>query len=130
LENNDVSFQSTIAKKLRVEIQNFDNRPLKIEGVIAKGYTHKLIARFTEKADYYLVYGNEKANKPNYDISKFTTNIPENISEVNLSEEKTIDKKEDSKTSPLFENKLWLWIIMGIIICLLGWFTLKMMQKK
>lgn len=130
LENNDVSFQSTIAKKLRVEIENFDNRPLKIEGVIAKGYTHKIVARFAETADYYLVYGNEKANKPNYDISKFTTNIPENISEVNLSEEKTIDKKEDSKTSPLFENKLWLWIIMGIIICILGWFTLKMIQKK
>src|SRR5690606_10226447 len=121
-ENNDVNFQSTIAKKLRIEIENFDNRPLKIEGATAKGYTHKLIARFAEKADYYLVYGNENANKPNYDISKFTTNIPDNISEVTLSDEKTIDKKEESKTSPLFENKLWLWIIMGLIICLLGWF--------
>lgn len=130
LENNGVYFESTIAKKLRVEIENFDNRPLNIEGVIAKGYTHKLVARFGENANYYLVYGKKTANKANYDISKFTANIPGNISEVKLSDEKVIDKKEESKTSPLFENKLWLWIVMGLIICTLGWFTIKMMQKK
>ncbi len=130
LENNDLHFYSTITKKIRLEIENYDNQPLKIEGVIVKGYQHELIARFTELATYYLVYGNSKANKPNYDISKFTENIPTNISSVNLSEEKIIDKKEVSKSSPLFENKLWLWIIMGLIMCLLGWFTIKMIIKK
>ncbi|AFL79841.1 F5/8 type C domain-containing protein [Aequorivita sublithincola DSM 14238] len=130
LENNDLYFYSTITKKLRIEIENFDNRPLKIEGVTAKGYEHTLIARFTEPAIYYLVYGNPRANKPNYDISKFTENIPPNISAVNLSEEKIIDKNELPKRSPLFENKLWLWLIMGVIIALLGWFTIKMMKKS
>ena len=115
---------------MRIEIENFDNRPLKIEGVTVKGYEHQLIARFTEPAKYYLVYGNPKANKPNYDISNFTENIPNTISALNLSKEKTIDKKEVSKRSPLFENKLWLWGIMGLIICLLGWFTIKMISKK
>lgn len=130
LENNDLHFYSIIAKKLQIEIENFDNQPLKIEGVIAKGYEHQLVARFTEPATYFLVYGNPKANKPNYDISKFTENIPTNIAAVTLSEEKAVDKKEVSKRSPLFENKLWLWIIMGVIIALLGWFTIKMMKKN
>lgn len=130
LENNDLYFYSTITKKLRIEIENFDNRPLKIEGVTAKGYVHQLVARFGEPANYYLVYGNPKANKPNYDISKFTENIPTNIAAVKLSEEKAIDKKEVSKRSPLFENKLWLWLIMAVIIGLLGWFTIKMMKKS
>tara|TARA_R110002012_G_scaffold4274_5_gene19666 strand:+ start:2471 stop:3697 length:1227 start_codon:yes stop_codon:yes gene_type:complete len=130
LENNDLYFYSTITKKMRVEIENFDNQPLKIEGITAKGYEHQLVARFTEPAKYYLVYGNPNANKPNYDISKFTENIPANSSEVKLSEEKAVDKKEAQKRSPLFENKLWLWIIMGVIIALLGWFTIKMIQKK
>ncbi|SRX75165.1 DUF3999 family protein [Aequorivita antarctica] len=130
LENNDLYFYSTITKKLRIEIENFDNRPLKIEGVTAKGYVHQLVARFAEPATYYLVYGNPKANKPNYDITKFTENIPTNIAAVKLSEEKTIHKKEVSKRSPLFENKLWLWFIMAVIIILLGWFTIKMIRKK
>lgn len=130
LENNDLHFYSTITKKLRIEIENFDNRPLQIEGATVKGYAHQLVARFAEPAKYYLVYGNPNANEPNYDISKFSENIPLNISAVRLSEEKPIDKKIDSKRSPLFENKLWLWIIMGLIICLLGWFTIKMILKK
>ncbi len=130
LENNDIHFYSTITKKLRIEIENFDNRPLKIEGVTVKGYQHQLVARFTEPATYYLVYGNPKANKPNYDISNFTDNIPTNILELKLSEEQAISKKKVSKRSPLFENKLWLWLIMGVIIFLLGWFTIKMMKKS
>lgn len=89
-----------------------------------------MIARFTEPATYYLVYGNSKANKPNYDIAKFPENIPTNTSPVKLSEEKIIDKTEVSKQSPLFENKLWLWLIMAVIIVLLGWFTIKMINKK
>lgn len=130
LENNDLFTYSTITKKLRLEIENYDNRPLQIDGVTVKGYKHQLIARFTEEAKYYLVYGNANANSPNYDISKFTDNIPTTISEVKLSAETKIDKKEAAKKSPLFENKAWLWAIMGLIIVLLGWFTLKMMKKK
>ncbi|MCG2419404.1 DUF3999 family protein [Aequorivita sp. F47161] len=130
LENNDLHFKSIIAKRVRVEIENYDNRPLKIEDVIAKGYIHTLVARFAEPASYYLVYGKPKAKKPNYDISKFSENIPINMAAVKLSEEIKIAKKEVSKRSPLFENKLWLWIIMAVIICLLGWFTIKMIQKK
>ncbi len=130
IENNEIYFKSTITKKLRVEIENFDNSPLNIEEVIAKGYTHKLIARFTETADYFMVYGNENANTPNYDISKFTAKIPTTISDAALSEEKAIDKKMVQKTSPLFENKLWLWLIMALIILLLGWFTIKMIKQK
>ncbi len=129
-ENNDLHFYSTITKKLRIEIENHDNRPLKIEGVIAKGYAHKLVARFVEPARYFLAYGNPKAKKPNYDISKFPENIPLNISTVNLSEEKIISKKEVEKPSPLFENKLWLWVIMLVIITLLGWVTINMIRKK
>lgn len=130
LENNDLHFSSTITNRLRIEIENYDNRPLKIEGATVKGYKHELIARFSEPAKYYLVYGNSKTNKPNYDISKFIENIPSNISSVELSDEKSIDKKETSKRVPLFENKFWLWLIMGLIIGVLGWFTIKMISKK
>jgi hypothetical protein len=130
LENNDLHFRSTITKRLRIEIENHDNRPLKIDDVIVKGYTHTLLARFAEPATYYLVYGNPKATNPNYDISKFTESIPSNSTSVKLSEEREIIKEEVSKRAPLFENKLWLWVIMAAIIGLLGWFTINMIRKK
>lgn len=130
LENNDLHFQSTITRKLRLEIENFDNRPLQIEGATVKGYLYQLVARFEEPAKYFLVYGNPKAQRPNYDITNFSEKIPKDLSPLSLSEEKKIDKREVSKRSPIFENKLWLWIIMGIIIIVLGYFTIKMMGKK
>jgi len=47
-----------------------------------------------------------------------------------LGVEKIIDQKDKKVITPLFENKIWLWIVMGIIIILLGGFTLSMMKKK
>ena len=42
--------------------------------------------------------------------------------------DKTLMTKEVKKVSPIFENKLWLWAVMGVIILLLGWFTFKMIR--
>jgi hypothetical protein len=34
------------------------------------------------------------------------------------------------KVSALFENKVWLWAIMVVVIATLGFFTLKMMKSN
>ncbi|PHS61260.1 MAG: hypothetical protein COB12_12250 [Flavobacterium sp.] len=130
LEENKFNFNSTITNKIRIIINNFDNEPLTINTVYIRGYTHNLIARFTEDADYYLVYGNTKSSSPQYDISKFSNNIPTELKGLILLNRIPIEKTEASKTAPLFENKLWLWVIMGLIIFTLGWFSLKMISKK
>jgi hypothetical protein len=130
LEENDLNFNSTITNKIRVIINNFDNEPLTINEVLVSGYAHTLIARFTEKADYYLVYGNTKSSSPQYDISKFSDKIPTELKELNLLNRIPIEKIETPTTSPLFENKLWLWLIMGLVIFTLGWFSLKMIGNK
>ena len=88
-----------------------------------------MVIRFLEPADYFLVYGNKNAQQTNFDLSHFVEKIPVNISEVTLAEEQTIDHKSAIK-EPLFENKMWLWTVMALIIALLGWFTLKMMKKE
>ncbi len=130
LEENKFNFNSIITNKIKIIINNFDNEPLTINKVTVNGYTHKLIARFTEKADYYLVYGNKNSNFPQYDISKFPDKIPTELKELKLLNRISIEKTETPKTTPLFENKLWLWAIMGVIIFILGWFSLKMISKK
>ncbi|MEG1267061.1 MAG: DUF3999 domain-containing protein, partial [Myroides sp.] len=58
----------------------------------------------------------------------YTKNVEQNI--VSLSNEIQIQKTEEIKQKPLFENKLWLWGIMVLIIGVLGYFSVKMISKK
>ena len=130
IEENEFKFSSTLAKKLNITIQNHDNQPLEILGVEVKGLEHQLIARFTKDANYYLAYGKENDRNPNYDITRSLTKIPESMTALSLGSEQAIPKKLAKTKNPLFENKLWLWTTMGLIILVLGAFTLKMMSKK
>lgn len=129
IEPNVIKFRSKIVQKIRLVIDNQDNQPLTINQVLVKGYKHHLIARFSEPANYFLAFGNPKAKKPNYDIDNFTNNIPSLLDELKLGPIEKIDKTPLPKQEPLFKNKLWLYGIMGVIILLLGWFSLKMIQS-
>ena len=88
-----------------------------------------MIARFTKEADYFLVFGNKNARKSNYDIARFRENIPANLTSLTLDKMQRIEKIAQQKKEPLFKNKLWLYGIMGLIILLLGWFSLKMIKS-
>jgi hypothetical protein len=130
IEKNEFQFGSTTVQKLKIYIDNQDNQPLTIETIGVKGYIHELIARFIDQASYYLTYGNKRTGRPNYDIERFTDNIPETLTTLDLGDELTIEKEEVLVTDPLFKNKTWLWTIMTVIILLLGWFSVKMIRKN
>jgi hypothetical protein len=76
------------------------------------------------------MYGNENLQKPNYDIVRFENTIPTDIVSLELESEQEIPQKEVEKVTPLFENSLWLWLLMGTIILVLTVFTFKMMKKQ
>jgi len=130
IEKNEFKFQSTLLQKLKINISNYDNEPLLIDSVQVNGYVHELVSRFTKPATYYLTYGNKEAVKPNYDIKRFISKIPDTLTVLNLGEEQLIDKEKVIGKEPLFKNKNWLWAVMVIIILLLGWFSIKMMKSK
>ncbi|WP_108808478.1 DUF3999 family protein [Aquimarina spinulae] len=130
IEDNVFTNTSTIAQKFRIVIDNHDNQPLKINKVIVKGYQHELVTRFTNPGTYYLVYGNDKMKKPSYDLNYVSAKIPDEMTTLSPETQSTIGHEESSVTKPLFANKIWLWGIMGIVILLLGGFTLSMMKKK
>jgi hypothetical protein len=130
LEDNEYKFNERITNKLKVIIQNHDNQPLNNEALTVKGYVHELVARFNKPAEYYLVYGNKTAYKPNYDIINFQKNIPQELSKLTLAEEEEINKSGIPLIGPLFKNKAWLWAIMIIIILVLGWFSIRMLKSK
>lgn len=128
LDKNGFSLGNTLAKKIRITIENSNNQPLEIKNVILKNQVYFLLARFTEKGDYNLFYGNPKASSASYDIENFQENIPKNLTETTLSKEELNPDFKNVTQSPLFENKIWLWALMGIIIVVLGYFSLKMLR--
>lgn len=130
IEENEFAFSSAIVQKLRVIINNHDNEPLSINSIEAKGYLHTLVARFTEPANYFLTFGNKSARRPIYDISRFSDKIPEDLESLELGEVEIIEHEETPETEPLFINETWLWLVMIIIIIMLGWFSLRMINKK
>jgi hypothetical protein len=129
MEKEGFTFNSTILQQLKVVINNYDNEPLTVNSVKVQGYIHELVARFSEPATYYLTYGNSLSLKPNYDITRFESTIPKNLTTLKLKEAQSIEKETAAKTEPLFKNKIWLWVIMGLIIGVLGWFSIKMIKQ-
>lgn len=130
IEDNIFTCKSTIAQKIRIVIDNHDNQPLKIKKVVVKGYQHELITRFTSPATYYLVYGNDTARMPSYDLNYVSTKIPNNMTAIMPGIQEVIDHAPPMIIQPLFTNKIWLWVVMFLIIVLLGGFTFSMMRKK
>ena len=130
LEKAEFNFPNTIASKLRITIQNNDNRPLRLRGLELKGNVYEIIARFDDtKLAYALYYGNEKATAPSYEIEKFESKIPANLNEVMIGKEQKNPAYSIITEKPLFENKAWLWVLMAVIIALLGWFSFKMLKN-
>ena len=130
IENNEFQFSSTTVQQLKIIIHNHDNQPLTINDLQVKGYVHELIARFSEQATYFLIYGNKASPRPNYDIDRFTDKVPATLTALVPGNELTIEKEQIPLIDPLFKNKLWLWTIMGLIIVLLGWFSVKLIRKN
>jgi hypothetical protein len=130
LESKEFTFAPTRIQKLKIRIQNQDNIPLSIDSIKIKGCVYELVARFTERATYYLTYGNENASFPDYDISRFTGNIPASLKSLNLGPELKIEKQNPNEAGPLFKSKSWLWAVMIFMVLILGWFSLKMIRKN
>jgi hypothetical protein len=122
-------FNTTTTQHLKIYIDNHDNQPLTIDTVSVKGYEYEFLARFTEQASYFLVYGNNQATKPNYDIARFSDKVPTTLQTLDLGNELRLEKEEASETVPLFINKTWLWAIISLTVLVMGGFTLKMMRK-
>ena len=129
IDRSAFEFESTVAQRLRITLENGDNRPLRIGDAKVTGLIYTLFARFDEPADYFLVYGNPNAAAPDYDIARFGDKIPTDPPALTVGDEIAIDKVIVPPAEPLFQNKIWLWAVIVGIGLLLGVATLKMMRK-
>lgn len=129
IEKNEFAFSNTSAQHLKLIISNNDNQALTIRAIEIRGSVYELMVRFSKPAKYFLCYGNNNMRRPNYDISRFSDNVPKSITTLGLGDEEIITKSESPKPEPLFANEKWLWAVMALIILILGGFTLKMIKK-
>lgn len=131
LETPEFNFTSTFVNRLKITIENNDNKPLRLNSIALKGPVYELIGRFDDATlNYALYYGNKEANAPVYELKNFENKIPMEIAPLSVGAEQinpafTLEKV----TAPLFENKFWLWGLIGIIIALLGFFSYKMLRN-
>ncbi len=130
IEDNNLTFGPKVLQNLKLTIDNRDNAPLTLEKAVANGPIYQVISRFDSPANYALYYGNEQARKPNYDINRFLDKIPTELKTLTLGKENVLIQEVESKDNALFQNKLWLWGVMIIMMGLLAWFSMKMMKGK
>jgi len=128
LDEHHFDFPHTFAKKLKITIHNADNPPLNFKGVSVSGPQIELVTK-VRPGENYLFYGRASLPAPSYDVVHFSDKIPAELPVLSMGQEENLAHPA-AKTSTLFESKLWLWAIMGVIIGVLGYFTLKMMKAK
>lgn len=124
-------FNGLLVKKIRVTIQNHDNEPLSINAVTLRASVYELIARFKDPTYHYWLYlGNADAQAPIYELKNFENKIPIGVTALNLEQLQQNPSYKVEDRQPFFKSNYWIWYLMGFIILLLGFFTVKMLRES
>ena len=129
LEDNVINCSNSKTKKIKIEIINYDDEPIELSEIKAFSEQCRLIANLPISDNVYLTYGKENDNAPNYDLVHFKDKIPKELSNVDYGAEQ-VKIISITKPAQLIENKMWLWIVMGLVIAVIGYFALSMLKKE
>ena len=125
--NNDVIW----AKDFQIIIENQDNAPITVKSVSAVSPTYFIYFKPKNEGNYFLFYGDENSSLPEYDLKLIEDKVFKlSKSDADLSDEEKLPKKEKPTKEPLFKDKGWLWGVMILIICILGFFSYRMLSTK
>jgi len=129
LNPNDLDINLSVkAQSLDVQIINKDNPPLPIQNVEAFQSQNYLIARLEANKNYYLVFGDERATAPEYDLQYFLEKIGHNLPEIepgNVAANPAYKATPDAgKTKPF-----WLWIAICVAVIALSALTINMTRE-
>jgi len=130
-EQNTFTLGNGQSKKIRIEVINYDNQPVSLDEV--KVYSEKvaLTAKLPAGENLYLAYGKENEAAPVYDLVHFKDKIPAVLNVINAgAEEFKAAPTLNASAEPLIKNKMWLWVVMGLVIVLIGYFALSMLKKE
>ncbi|MDI9364789.1 MAG: hypothetical protein QM541_07550 [Flavobacterium sp.] len=138
VQNNYVSSDASLtfpinthACKLLLAIDNEDNQPLKIEGVITRQLHKYLLTYLEANKQYTLQFGNSNALVPKYDLGFFKDSIADfktatvnigNIIEITPQANTLVPTKNNKKA-------LLIWIAIGTVLIILLLMVKKMLQQ-
>jgi hypothetical protein len=126
--SNTLHLSRLQAKELYLDIWNYDDKPLKITAVNAYQLNTYLTASLKKDVQYFLKFGDETLKSPVYDLEYFADSIPANLHSVSCGDIKSLIKEEVEKPLLSLES-VWLWIIIGAVIMLLGFMSFKMIKE-
>lgn len=129
IDSNSIDLNNQRTKKLKIEIINYDNEPIELGEIKAYAEQCRVISNLPASDNIYLAYGKENDEAPTYDLVHFTKKIPSKLSEINYGTEH-VKLQEQKVDNSLIKNKKWLWVIMGAVILMIGYFALTMLKKE
>lgn len=115
--------------KMRIVIHNLDDRPL--GNITIDAFTHEEIVkcRLESGKKYVLAYGKNNDSAPQYDLQYFKNAIPLNLKYIGAGAEQKIVHAAPEVKSPLFANKIWIWVALISGVVLIAIFTMRMMKQ-
>ena len=116
-------------EKIKIKINNQDNKPLKINDIQAEYIVDKIIFEDNNKNDLKLYFGNENAKIPVYDIKSFSNYIEKQEMDQCLFDELVVLKEKDPEPKPGNYKILFNIIIAAISILLIVFIPLILKKK-
>jgi hypothetical protein len=116
-------------KSLDVQINNNDDQPLHIIAVEAAQSESYLIARLEPEKSYYLIFGNDTATAPKYDLQFFSGKIGHTFPEtghfaIEPNKAYHIEQPRPASLKPYF-----IWISIATAIAILSVLTFSMTRE-
>lgn len=116
------------AKELIIVIENSDNIPFTSVKLKAFQLNKYLIAKLKPGETYQVQAGNNKLTYPDYDLKYFVDSIPDTLPILQTSITKTAGT-EATGVSQTFFTKTILWLVIVVVICFLGFLSVRMLKE-
>jgi hypothetical protein len=113
--------------KLKLRIINRSDQPLPVDRALAMRYRRVLVAELEAGTAYALAYGKDDDARPVYDLQYFADKVPSRAESVVPGKEAVV--REEAGRRPFFEQSLWIWGAMVVIMVLLAFFSIRMLKR-
>ncbi|GBU06943.1 hypothetical protein AwDysgo_02740 [Bacteroidales bacterium] len=119
-----------------IEIENRDNKALHINDIKAFSLKRYICVYLEKDVDYSFYCGDASLPSPQYDLSYFTTEIPNSLPIISLGaleEIPFVEVEEEVRATAWFERPIFLWsVILGVgaLIALMCYTMIQEMKKR
>lgn len=112
----------------KLEIENGNEKPLKIGRLTVYRQEYLLKARFDKKGESFIQIANTGIF-PLYDIDKLKPRIPREMNEMKVGKKIEVDITKE-EVVPANTNQIWLMVIMMSVVFIVAFLSIKLSKRK